>query len=188
MVSYDTQQVLFYGRFSPYKGIEYLCKAMEIVHEKWPKANLVIAGSGSLYFDWNLYEDKTYMRLINRYLSLTEIVSLISESRIVVCPYTDATQSGVVTNAFSMSKPVIATRVGGLPDMVENEETGLIVEPGNEKELAFAIIRLLISEDDYRKMCANIDDYFHKGKCSWKKISDGYIRIYSTLAKAGEYA
>ncbi len=61
----------------------------------------------------------------------------------VVLPYIEATQSGVVPIAYAHSKPVVATRTGGLPDSVEDGKTGFLVEPRNELALANAVIKLL---------------------------------------------
>src|SRR5512146_668340 len=68
---------------------------------------------------------------------------LFRNASVVVLPYIEASQSGVVPLAYQYGKPVVATHVGGLPEAVENGRTGLVVPPRDERALASAILRLL---------------------------------------------
>lgn len=182
----DTSQnkkILFWGRISPYKGIEFLLQAMEIVHQQIPNAELTIAGGGHLYFDFSPYKGKDYIKLINRYISMEELGKLLSAASIVVCPYTDATQSGVVMSAYTYNVPVIATNTGGLPEMIEDEKTGLLVPPKNPKALADAIINLLASKEKLVAYRKTIHEYCHNGKFSWNAIADIYTNIYKNVTK-----
>jgi glycosyltransferase involved in cell wall biosynthesis len=72
---------------------------------------------------------------------------LFRQASVVVLPYTEATQSGVIPVAYSFSKPVVATAVGGIPSQVENGVTGYLVPPRDEKALAGAIVRLLLDRN-----------------------------------------
>lgn len=175
------KNVLFFGRISPYKGIEYLCKAMVKVKEQVPDATLTIAGGGKMYFDISSYEKKDWVTIINRYVGMEELASLLQNCSLTVCPYTDATQSGVIMTSYSLCKPVITTNVGGLGEMVEDGKTGLLVPPKNIDALANAIISLLKDEDTLKQMALNIkNDYFIGGK-SWKVIAEKYIEFYKTI-------
>lgn len=178
---FDNRKILFWGRISPYKGIEYLLEAMDIIHRQIPEAELTIAGGGKLYFDFSPYKDKAYIKLINRYISIEELGELLSAASIVVCPYIDATQSGVVMSAFTYSVPVIATNVGGLPEMVENGRTGVLVPPKDAKALADGIMQFLTSDEKLAACRKAIYDYYHKGKFSWETIANRYISIYKAL-------
>lgn len=137
--------VLFFGGISSHKGIEYLCEAMDKVCKKHPDVKLVVAGKGKIYFDLNQYAiySNGHLVLLNRYLDDTELVGLIRSSLFVVCPYVDATQSGVIMSAFALNKPVIATNVGALPSMVKNGLYGTIVPPRDVTSLATAINTLI---------------------------------------------
>lgn len=172
------QNILFFGRISPYKGIEYLCEAMTIVHEALPEATLTIAGGGKLYFDTTKYDKLPYISITNRYIGMEELASLLTRCVVTVCPYTDATQSGVIMTSYSLCKPVVATNVGGLGEMVDNGHTGLLVPPKNAKALAEAIIEILADDNKCLQMKENIrNDYFINEK-SWNCIADKYISIY----------
>ena len=75
-----------------------------------------------------------------------------AECSVVVLPYTDASSSGVIPVAYAFEKPVVATNVGGLPEMVENGETGYLVPPRNPQAIADAVISLIENRDQRRRM------------------------------------
>lgn len=175
--------ILFWGRISPYKGVEYLLAAMEKIHVQFPEAVLILAGSGNLYFDYTPYRNKNYIKLINRYISMEELGEMLSSATVVVCPYTDATQSGVVMSAYTYQIPVVATNVGGLPEMVDNKKTGFLVPPKDSEALANAVISLLSSKELLNSFKENIYQLYHKGIFSWKNIAIQYLNIYNSLLK-----
>lgn len=173
--------VLFFGRISPYKGIEYLCKAMEIVRKEVPDATLTIAGSGRIYFDISPYVNKGYIDLHNRFIQTEEIAAMLKQCSICVCPYTDATQSGVIMTSFALSKPVIASNVGGLGEMIDEGKSGLLVEPKNPVALANAILKLLKNPIELARMESYIHESYYKGKDSWLNIAETYIDFYKKI-------
>ena len=170
--------VLLFGRISPYKGVEYLLQAMEIVHQKHPDVKVIIAGSGKIYFDISRYESLEYVEIRNRFIELDELADLIREALFTVCPYTDATQSGVVYSSFALNTPVIATRVGGLPEMIDDGKTGIIIPPKDVTALASAIQSYLDNPDLLQEMSDNIAESAKSGKGSWDVIAKEYVDIY----------
>lgn len=175
---YSEPYILYYGFIAPYKGIDVLCQAMELVHERYPKIKCVIAGKGKLYFDFTKYKDADYIRLYNRFIFVDELVSLINNSQFVICPYKDATQSGVISSCFAFAKPVIATKVGGLGESIIDDVTGKLVERNNPNELAEAIIQLSLSPEKIKKYSINITKRFWKGERDWSTIVNKYLLIY----------
>lgn len=171
--------ILFFGRISKYKGIEYLLEAMKIVHEKHPDVKVIIAGKGDFYFDISHYTEFDYVEIRNYYIGLSELSDLIRGALISVCPYTDATQSGVVNSSFALNTPVIATKVGGLPEMIEDGKTGIIIPPKNIEALSSAIISCLDNPERIKIMSENIKKSAEYGIGSWDNIADEYIRIYT---------
>lgn len=170
--------VLFFGRISKYKGIEYLLEAMKIVHKKYPQVKVVIAGKGEFAFDITQYQELDYVELRNRFIGLEELSDLIRSALVTVCPYTDATQSGVVYSSFALNTPVIATNVGGLPEMIDDGKTGFLVPPRDSFSLANAIVRLLDNPASAIALADNIRNCALVGKGSWGKIASDYIRAY----------
>lgn len=180
-INIKKNNILFFGRISPYKGIEYLCEAFKKVKEQIPDATLTIAGGGKMYFDIEPYRSLGYIDFRNRYIGMQELAILLSSCEFSVCPYTDATQSGVVMTSFSLGKPVIATKVGGLPEMIEDGKTGILVPPQNSEELANAMIALLKNKERLHKMSAYISENYHEGENAWSYIADKYINLYSSI-------
>ena len=130
-------------------------------------------------YDISEYENLPYIKIINRYVGMEELAMYLSKCAISVCPYTDATQSGVIMTCFSLCKPVIATNVGGLGEMIENGRTGILIPPKDINALASSIIELLSDNEKCNKLKENIkNDFYHADK-SWNKIVDKYIDIYN---------
>lgn len=179
--SVTSHNVLFFGRISPYKGIEYLCQAMLKVKEQVPDATLTIAGGGKMYFDIAPYQKQDWVKVINRYVGMEELAGLLQHCALSVCPYTDATQSGVIMTSYSLCKPVVATNVGGLGEMVDDQKTGLLVPPKDVDALANAIIALLNNEVKREEMANNIKNEYFTGDKAWSVIAKKYIEFYKII-------
>ncbi|WP_300915789.1 glycosyltransferase family 4 protein [Bacteroides acidifaciens] len=173
--------VLFFGRIAPYKGLEYLCEAMRLVRMKISDATLTVAGGGNLYFDISSYKMGGYVDIHNHYVGVDELMKLLARTTVTVCPYTDATQSGVIMTSYSMGKPVIASDVGGLSEMIENGKTGMLVMPKNPQLLADAIVSLLSDRMKLKEMSNYIKQKFCVGENSWEAIADRYIQFYHKI-------
>jgi len=134
-------ELLFYGFVRPYKGLDLLVEAMA---QTTDDVYLTIAGEfwdGEEQIRERIHtlglSDRVELR--PRYHTGEETAELFARCDVVVLPYRTATGSGVVPIAYHYNKPVIVSRVGGLPDVVHDGETGRLVEPGNARSLADAI-------------------------------------------------
>ena len=155
----NSKYILFFGSITRHKGLDYLLKAMILVHEKCPDLKLVIAGRGKLYFDFSPYKKQDFIVTIFRYVGIQEMVELFRNCEFAVCPYNDATQSGVVQTAFSMNTPIVATNVGALPLSIKDGVTGIIVPPRDVESLAEAIIDLSQNRIKISSFKKNIEKY-----------------------------
>jgi glycosyltransferase involved in cell wall biosynthesis len=115
---------------------------------------------------------------MNRFILDEEQVSLIANCEMVVCPYIDATQSGVIMSAFGLNKPVIASNVGGLGEMFESGRHGLLVEPRNVEQLTQAILNMS-DKNILKDMSAHILEDYSSGKNSWHTIAEEMAAIYN---------
>ena len=172
--------ILFFGQILSYKGIEYLCEAMTIVHKVCPELHLVIAGNGEIYFDYSPYEGLDYIHLKNEFIPIDKLAGLLQDAMFTVCPYKDATQSGVVQTSFSCNTPMIVTNVGALPKVVKHNETGLVVPPQDTRALADAITRLATSPDLLNNFRKDIELKWRPAM-SWEPIADTYLQSYQKL-------
>ena len=163
---------LFFGRIESYKGLRYLLDAGDLLHGRGHAFRLVVAGTGrDLEHHRKRIASSGWVELIDRFISAAEVPRLFRRAMSVVLPYTDATQSGVTPTAFALSRPVIATDVGGLPDVVIDGQNGLLVPPRDEMALADAMEKLLLDRR-LRDSLALGAARFAKEKLSWSRIAD----------------
>lgn len=178
--------VLFFGSINTHKGVDVLCEAMRMAHARHSDLRLIVAGKGQMYFDIEPYLSDGYTELRNHYLSDSELAGLVRGAAFVVCPYVDATQSGVIMSAFALGKPVIATNVGGLPEMVSDGRHGLIVPARDPQALSDAICRLAEYPALLQRMSENIVADYGQGSNSWVSIAKGMTEIYDNLLRTRE--
>ncbi len=168
---------IFFGRISEYKGLQFLLDAFKIVSQKYPLTELCIAGSGSSETLKEFSKLKN-VKIINEFIETEKLVELVVASKFAVCPYVDATQSGVATTAFSLGVPVIASDIGGFRDVIVNGKNGLLVIPANAEALAKAMLRTIEEPGLPERMKEQIPLTLNELGFNWEKISDQLINIY----------
>lgn len=136
--------LLFFGFVRRYKGLQYLLEALPAILAQVPVTLLV---AGEFWKDKDNYLDIInrlgiggQVRFIDEYVPNEEVGRFFSAADLVVQPYLSATGSGVVQVAFGFEKPVVATSVGSLPEIVEDGKTGYVVAPGSSSAIAEAVI------------------------------------------------
>jgi len=187
---FDPGAFLFFGRVLAYKGLRYLLDAGDILHRKGYKFKVIVAGTGSdLEVHRTRIASSPWVDLIDRYIAPEEVPALFRRAMAVVLPYTDATQSGVGAMAFAGSRPVIASDVGDVPNVVINGQTGLIVPPCDGQALADAMERLLIGPH-LRDVLATGASRFAREKLCWSRIAEVTEEAYRRAldARAGQHA
>ena len=127
----DDGYCLYFGRLSKEKGIETLVKAHEISHPRMP---LYVVGTGPLLKGLaDIYHSVNFLG----FKQGAELKDIIARSAFVVVPSEwNENCSMVVLEAMAMGKPVIGSRIGGIPEQVLDGETGLLFEMGNAKQLS----------------------------------------------------
>lgn len=173
---------LFFGRLSPYKGVEYAVRAFKTIMNDYPDIHFVIAGSGNAYFKSEI-TDFERITLINRYIGNDELADMIRGAEFVICPYTDATQSGVVQTAYAFNKPVVATEVGNLQDVVLPGKTGFLVQPSDSDDLAMCLDGIFKDVSILDSMSEEIKNKYGSGPENWDAIAGDYIDIYNKVWK-----
>lgn len=173
----EPKTILFWGRISPYKGVEYLQEAVLKIKEQVPGLKVIVAGKANYPLDTHELESNPVFEFINGYVPNDQLVRLIRRSALVVCPYTDATQSGVLMTAFAFGKPVLATAVGGIPEVVEEGINGQLVPPRNADALGNAMLEML-SNGKLKAMNRHIEAQAATGSFSWEKIAKDTLQVY----------
>jgi glycosyltransferase involved in cell wall biosynthesis len=181
----ESKSVLFFGSISEYKGIEYLIKAEPLITSRIPDAKIVIAGSGDFRKYESLIKNRNNFEIHNRFIPDEEVAEFFQKSAVVVLPYTDGSQTGIVPIAYSFGKPVVITDVGSIAEVVDNGKTGFIVPPRNPEALAEAIIRLLKDDELRREMGKNAYKKT-KDELSWENIAKKTIKVYEEAIKSRE--
>jgi glycosyltransferase involved in cell wall biosynthesis len=169
-------ELLFFGFIRPYKGLDILIDALSIMH---PPADFFLTIAGEF---WQGKEEimrkiaekslQKKTEITDRYLSEQEAAEFFHRADLVVLPYRSATGSGVIPLAYHYNKPVIVTRVGGLPDAVSEGKTGLIVSPENPEELTAALQN--VTRQKLHDMAVNISEY--KKQFSWEGLVDAILK------------
>jgi glycosyltransferase involved in cell wall biosynthesis len=145
--------VLFFGRIWAYKGLEVLIEAEPLISREIPDVCIIIAGYGESiekYRQAMVNPDR--FEVHNYRIPDEKVAELFQSANLVILPYVEASQSGVVSVAYAFGKPVVATRVGGIPDVVDHGQTGYLVPPRDPYSLAEAIITLLKDRNTRHEM------------------------------------
>lgn len=181
---FDPPSLLFVGRlYSPEKGCDLVLAAFASIVERFPRAHLVIAGDGP---------DRTGLEREVRELNITHAVeflgwvdndkipSLMNAATVVVIPSRKEAFGLVALEAALMSRPAVASFVGGLPEVVVHGETGLLFEKDDSKALGDAIAYLL-SHPEISVMMGQQARRRAQEVFNWKRFVEAYDMLYHKL-------
>ena len=175
--------VLFFGGLSRYKGLDLLLDAFAQVRERRPAACLVVAGP---------VVDVDVDRLRRRadaigsvdirpgYVPVAEVPALVASARLVVTPYLRANASGVAHLAHTLARPVVATDVGDLGEVVRNGETGILVPAADPRGLAGAMDCLLADPRLATRLGAEGRARLREGS-SWRQVAEQVTEVYEDV-------
>jgi glycosyltransferase involved in cell wall biosynthesis len=137
--------VLFFGHVRRYKGLRYLLDAVPMVLRD---VDIDVLVAGEFWDDKRQYLEqieragiRQRVKIVDEYLPDSVVPAYFDAADVVVLPYVTASQSAVIQLAHGLGKPVISTAVGGIPEVVRDGETGLLVDPQDADALARAIVR-----------------------------------------------
>ena len=182
--------VLFVGRMARIKGVEHLLKAANTLVNGFGYKSLVFVLVGSFTFDAtekpiNKEEMLSYIKqhdlngniMLTGYIPLDEVRALYAVSDIFVLPSLAEADPLVTLEAIASGKPVIATKVGGIPHHIRDGWNGLLIDPGNERQLAEKIKYLIDNPEERKRMGANSRRYAVE-EFDWKKVAERLLLVY----------
>jgi glycosyltransferase involved in cell wall biosynthesis len=160
----SSPQALFVGVLERYKNVDGLAESWRRAAPRAPGARLHVVGSGTLRpVVEQLVEDLPAQTSWTERLTPTAVAAALDDSTLLVLPSRSEGMGRVIVEAFCRARPVVATRVGGIPDLVEDESNGLLVEPGDTDGLADALVRVL----DGRELAERLGVGAHSSAALW---------------------
>jgi len=182
----ENKLIGYIGLITERKGIEYLIKAFEKVKQEYKRCKLIIIGSykkeDEFYYKKLLELIKTLNLKNEIYFTgnIWDIKDAINNLDIVVLPSLEERCSRVLLESISCAKPVVASNVGGNPEIIQNGLNGLIVPPEDNDELAKAILKFLTNEKLAEEMGKNgrlIAEKYFDININIQKIKRIYIEL-----------
>jgi glycosyltransferase involved in cell wall biosynthesis len=176
--------ILFFGRIWEYKGLQYLIEAEPLITSRVPEARIVIAGHGEPFERYARLMVHPEHFVVHNYRIPDEMIApLFQQASLVVLPYIEASQSGVTAVAYAFGKPVVATTVGGIPEVVEHGGTGYLVPPRDARSLADAIVTLL-QDHPLRRRMGRRALAKSQSEFSWSGIAAKTMQAYQQALEA----
>lgn len=175
--------VLYFGSMKKYKGIGVLYEAIKRHPNCLNGKRLVMLGDG---YDEDLEKMKQMdnVVVINKRFLTSEMVELVKNSYAEVMPYITASQSGIPQTAYVFGKPVVATRLQGLMDVVEDNKNGLICDVNDPDDLARQLDRITLDKELYDKLCYHASRFEEEHpQYAWKNIASQYHLLFNELLK-----
>lgn len=175
--------ILYVGRLVKDKGIGFLIKAMPMVLKKFPEAKLLIVGEGkdkAQFKDIVLKLGLDKNVIITGWIDNKKVPAFFATSDVTVVPSFFEGLGIVAVEAIASGSPVIASNVGGIPDIIKHKKTGLLVKPKNSKEIAEALISILSNKESSMKMVKAAQDLVME-KYDWDIITKEFTNLFSSL-------
>jgi glycosyltransferase involved in cell wall biosynthesis len=175
--------VLFFGLLRPYKGVDVLLEAFR----ELDGAELWVVGMPRMPIE-PLREAaarcRATVRFVPRFVTDPEIPAFFRRADIVVLPYREIDQSGVLYTALAFGKPMVLSSVGGFVEVAKEHGAGRLVPPGDPVALEAALAELL-SDEEERSRLAEAARRAAAGPYSWDRIAERTMSLYRDLLGAG---
>jgi len=177
--------VLFVGQLSPLKGADFLLRAHAELRSVYPDLETVLCGEPETagYMGWLQSQAGGGVTFKGR-TNADQLRGWLSRANVLVLPSRQENAPMVIAEAMATGTPVVATRVGGVPDMIEDRRTGLLVNPGDVPGLVNALKRLLGDADAAGRLAAGARQhamtYYHPAV-----VGEQTVAVYRQLLATG---
>lgn len=176
----DAKILLFFGLIRDYKGLDLLIESFADPRFRKDKYHLIIAGE--YYSDKHVYTSliekhdlNNFVLQADKFIPDSEVSLYFSAADLVVQPYKSATQSGVTQIAYHFNKPMVVTKVGGLPEMCPDGKVGYVTEV-DPKSIADGVLRFFENDPNSQKqMAENINEL--KKQYSWEILVENITKL-----------
>lgn len=174
------RSILFFGRISHYKGLDILLNSLISLAEENISFHLTIAGHGNLKKYHSQLNKITNIKIINKKILDKDVSTYFHQNEIIVLPYREATQSGIISLALSAKIAIIATKVGAFPEILTDGYNSLLIPPNNPSELQAAIKKLLNNKDLRRQLITGGIRTVKK-RLNWHVTVKKYYAVYQSI-------
>jgi glycosyltransferase involved in cell wall biosynthesis len=184
--------LLFFGLIKEHKGLDLLLEALALARRERPEVRLLVAGEpmGS----WRPYAERIArlglagsVELRLGYIPNAKAHLYFGAADVAVLPYQQIFQSGVVLASYAFARPVVATDVGGLGEIVREGETGFLAPPDDPARLAETLLHALSDPAALVRMGATAAS-FARERHSWAHIAARHEEIYEESIRGGRNA
>jgi glycosyltransferase involved in cell wall biosynthesis len=174
------------GRLEAYKGLDVLAEAARRISRRDPNIQFRVVGTGNeLGTLLSLTSGLRNVEVHGGYYSPTDAIRELRDAALVVAPYRDATQSGVLAAAFANARPLVASDVGGFSELVVDGRNGRLVPPEDPEALAETILELM-SDAGRREAMSRAAWETAKVDLSWRSIATEVFAVYVDMHTGGE--
>jgi glycosyltransferase involved in cell wall biosynthesis len=172
----ESNTILMFGRLNWYKGVRFIGE----IARKLPNVKIQIIGKADVDVldTLNSLNKLKNVLIINSTINEEEMRKYFTESELIILPYETATQSGVIVDSYSFSKPVVAFGVGGIPEQISDGISGFLVEPYDVDGFCLKIKSYLELQYEKKKMFS-----FNAWKYGYDNYSTqiGYQRLLDII-------
>lgn len=179
----DDGYILFVGRLAPQKGVDLLLRAFEVLLRRCPEGRLFIVGDGDL---------ELYFQRVTHYLGFPHRVSFVNwqtgpalvelyqKAQFVVMPSYYEPFGIVALEAMACGRPIVASRVGGLEEIIQDGVQGYLTPSGDHLQLARRMADLMLHPERRRRMGQAGRE--RAAQFSWGKVGEATMSLYQSLA------
>jgi glycosyltransferase involved in cell wall biosynthesis len=180
-ISPDTPAIGIIGRLDPIKNHRCLIRAMKRVVECFPGSVLLIAGDGPFRDELNLYVKRLKLGRNVFFLGTrSDVPDLLTIMDVfVLCSFSEGMPMTLL-EAMATGKPIVATSIGGIPEVIEDGENGLLVESDDHESLAGAIVDLLGNHDKAKRI-GSAARLSYENNFTLDSMVNKYEQVYTSL-------
>lgn len=182
------KKILFVGRLHPVKGTQYLLGAMSIIHRELPEAKLILVGDG---------EERELLESLTDSLGIRECVEFagrvphervqdyMNQAEVFVLSSLSEGFPVTILEAMACGLPVVATRVGGVPDIIEDGANGYLIDTENPEQIAEALLRVL-QDEELQKIMSN-NNRKSAEKYRWDTVAATLEGVYQDALRSSQH-
>jgi len=179
----EIPMILFAGALRKVKGLNYLIDSIPLIKKEIPTFKLIIAGEGPLR---DVLENKAMILHVSEYVDFLgqiphdQLLNVLKSSDVFVLPSLSEGTPTVLFEALACKTPLIATHVGGIPEVITHKDTGILIEPKSARAIADAVINLL-EDNDIRQKLAERGYNLIKNQYNIERIASNLQKFFATV-------